>query len=68
MTEQFKSLIFGPSSICFLGWIILGIMQQSPFLIISSMLVSFFVLVARMGPYAACGTALVTSIVLNILM
>jgi len=68
MTAQFRSLLFGPGAVCFLGWIILGIMQQSPFLIISSILVSFFVLVVGMESYKACAAALIVSITLSLFM
>lgn len=62
MTVQLRNLLLGESAICFVGWIILGIMQSSPFLLICSILVAFFVLVMDMKSYKACASALVLSI------
>lgn len=68
MTAQLRSLLVGESAICFVGWIVVGILQGSSHLITSSILLSFFVMIMNMKSVKSCVLAFVVSAVLSLLL
>lgn len=65
MTEQMKELLGRGNGFCFFGWIIVGIYLGSYNLILSSILLSFFILVMRTRSTLSAVLAIAGTVILG---
>jgi len=65
MTEQMKELFSRANGVCFIGWIIMGLYLGSRSLIVSSILLAFFILVMQSTTTLSCVLAILGSAVLG---